>query len=147
METYENLTEVQKEKVKAFINNNIDSVYDERNAYGTRIEQYSYGTEIEDDTDIKAEFIESEFVGYYCNKCGDYLESHKDSGLILHVIEHLKEEPDQYVVDSDKCETCKHLGKSVFNEYPPECYICDDCNDANDHKNYENDGRCDNVIV
>jgi len=90
MEEYEKLTESQKEKVREFINNNIDSVYDERVSYRTCIETYGNGAEIEDDPDAGTEFIERNFVGYYCNECYDYIDEKDDDYLILHVIQHLK---------------------------------------------------------
>jgi len=94
MEEYEKLTEMQKEKIKEFIYDNIDSVYDKRMAYGTRIHEDSSGYETEDDPDIKYEFVESVFVGYYCNECYEYIEDDSDYGLIMHVIQHLKDKDD-----------------------------------------------------
>jgi len=91
MKEYIKLTEEQKEKVREFVINYIDSVYEERVAYGTRIE----GLDIEDAPEIKEEFIESEFVGYYCSECGDYIEDSSEDGLILHILEHLEEDKDE----------------------------------------------------
>lgn len=91
-EAYKKLTERQKEIVQKYIENNIDSVFDERYAYGTIMIQT---LEFIGDPDLKEEYVEHKFVGYYCNKCGDYVAT-TDNDLILHVIKDIEEYADEY---------------------------------------------------
>lgn len=130
MEQYDRLTDRQKEMVNKFIEENIDSVYDECRLLGTCI----YNDEITDNEDIKDECDGSTFKGYYCNYCGKYaVEGFDDDRLISHVIEDLKE---NYCTIYPVCTECKHLPRSIFVINNSEC---DECNEENDFKNYESE--------
>lgn len=86
---YDLLSQEEKEEINNFIIDNIETIYDRREAYGTRIDLQDKHLSVLDDKTIKNEFVEDNFVGYYCNMCNDWVEAVSDIGLIDHVATHL----------------------------------------------------------
>lgn len=87
------LTQDEKEQINEFVIDNIETIYDRRDAYGTRIDLNSKHLTVLDDKNIKNEFVEDNFVGYFCNICHDWVEGISDIILVDHVLKHIRGEP------------------------------------------------------
>lgn len=85
----------EKEGINRFIEENIETVYDERRAYGTSIDLTKHILTVQKREDIKNDFVDENFVGFWCNLCDLYIEPESDTGMISHVIEHLHGDCDE----------------------------------------------------
>lgn len=83
------LSKEEKEEINKFIETNIETIYDKREAYGASIDLTKNILTVVNRKDIKNEFVEDRFVGYWCNICQDWVELDSDVGMINHVIGHL----------------------------------------------------------
>lgn len=86
---FQYLSKEEKEKINVFIINNIEIIYDIRESYGANIDTKKQILEIAINKDIKNEFVDKKFVGYFCNVCNDWVEGTSDISLVEHVLEHL----------------------------------------------------------
>lgn len=101
MRTFEQLTEDEQLRVKEFIEENVDITVKELRSCGAIVKVENGFFTIQDKPE--SEFIESEFVDYWCDVCQHYLSDKllltmmkdmdretMDKLLIEHVMKHLK---------------------------------------------------------
>lgn len=87
---YDQLPESEKIKINEFIEENIETIYDERKSYKTFIDFNQRHLTVDKNEDTE-EFVDKCFVGYFCNKCGDWIEGTGDVALVEHVMEHIQD--------------------------------------------------------
>jgi hypothetical protein len=98
------LSRNQRSSIRRFVNDNIETVYDERHAYGSVMDFKNGGVNLTEDI-CADEYVDGLFVGYWCRKCQNWVkiplnrEDGKiavvdkpctDDEMIAHVIEHIK---------------------------------------------------------
>lgn len=96
---FQYLSKDEKEKINIFIIDNIEIIYDIRESYGCNIDFSKQILEININKDIKSEFVDRNFIGFWCKKCEDWVKGTADISLIEHVLEHLNNK--EYTSDYD----------------------------------------------
>jgi hypothetical protein len=87
---YNILTQGEKEQINEFITQNIETIYDKRYAYGTKIDMSKKDLAVMTDKGVKDEFVDDNFVSYWCNECKNWVKPLNDIGLVEHVLEHIR---------------------------------------------------------
>ena len=86
---FQYLSKDEKEKINIFIIDNIEIIYDIRESYGCNIDFSKQILEININKDIKSEFVDRNFIGFWCKICNDWVKGVDDICLVAHVMEHL----------------------------------------------------------
>lgn len=95
---YDQLDPDKKIEINKFIEENVETIYDERKSYKTYINLNNKHLEIDDISETGG-LVGTNFVGYWCKKCEDWVKGTADISLIEHVLEHLNNK--EYTSDYD----------------------------------------------
>lgn len=95
---YDQLDPDKKIEINKFVEENVETIFDERKSYKTFINLNNKHLKIDDISDTE-ELVGTNFVGYWCKKCEDWVKGTADISLIEHVLEHLNNK--EYTSDYD----------------------------------------------
>jgi len=85
---YDLLNQTQKIEINKFIEENIETIFDKRKSYKTYVNSNIKHLEVNYHSDTE-ELVDTDFVGYFCNNCHDWVKGTSDISLVEHVLEHL----------------------------------------------------------